>query len=77
MTGSGSGLKRRHPAFNFRSHRGPNVCPHGQRGSRPPPLQPGSGIVTAEHPGMVVMKTALGSTGVVDTLPGDQLPRIC
>lgn len=37
----------------------------------------GIGIVTADHPGMVVMKTALGSTRVVDTLPGDQLPRIC
>ena len=37
----------------------------------------GIGIVTAEHPGMEVMKTALGSTRIVDTLPGDQLPRIC
>lgn len=35
------------------------------------------GTVTGEHPGMVVMKTGLGSTRVVDTLPGDQLPRIC
>ena len=37
----------------------------------------GIGIVTSEHPGTVVMKTVLGSTQVVDTLPGDQLPRIC
>jgi hydrogenase expression/formation protein HypE len=35
------------------------------------------GTVTDEHPGMVVLKTAFGSTRVVDTLPGDQLPRIC
>jgi hydrogenase expression/formation protein HypE len=35
------------------------------------------GRVVAEHPGMVVMKTAIGGTRVVDMLPGDQLPRIC
>jgi hydrogenase expression/formation protein HypE len=35
------------------------------------------GRVVRQHPGMVVMKTALGGTRVVDMLPGDQLPRIC
>jgi hydrogenase expression/formation protein HypE len=35
------------------------------------------GRVTSDHPGMVVMKTGLGGTRVVDMLPGDQLPRIC
>lgn len=35
------------------------------------------GRVVADHPGMVVMRTAIGGTRVVDMLPGDQLPRIC
>ena len=35
------------------------------------------GTVTAKHPGMVTMKTAFGTTRIVDMLPGDQLPRIC
>jgi len=35
------------------------------------------GRVVPEHPGMVVLRTALGGTRVVDMLPGDQLPRIC
>jgi hydrogenase expression/formation protein HypE len=35
------------------------------------------GIVTAEHPKMVLMKTAIGGTRVVDVLFGEQLPRIC
>ncbi len=35
------------------------------------------GRVVAAHPGMVVMRTAIGGTRVVDMLPGDQLPRIC
>ena len=35
------------------------------------------GRVVNEHPGMVVLKTAIGGTRVVDMLPGDQLPRIC
>jgi hydrogenase expression/formation protein HypE len=29
------------------------------------------------HAGMVVLRTGLGGTRVVDMLPGDQLPRIC
>jgi hydrogenase expression/formation protein HypE len=35
------------------------------------------GRAVGEHPGMVVLKTGLGGTRVVDMLPGDQLPRIC
>lgn len=35
------------------------------------------GRVVNEHSGMVVMRTRLGGTRVVDLLPGDQLPRIC
>ena len=35
------------------------------------------GRVVADHPGMVVLRTALGGSRVVDMLPGDQLPRIC
>ncbi len=35
------------------------------------------GEVTAEHPGMVVARTAIGGTRVVDTQVGEQLPRIC
>ncbi len=35
------------------------------------------GEVRAEHPGRVVMKTALGASRIVDMLVGDPLPRIC
>jgi len=35
------------------------------------------GRVVAQHPRMVVMRTHVGGTRVVDLLPGDQLPRIC
>jgi len=35
------------------------------------------GTVTGAHPGMVTMRTAFGTTRVVDMLAGDQLPRIC
>ncbi len=35
------------------------------------------GRVIAEHPRMVVMRTAFGTTRIVDMLAGDQLPRIC
>ncbi|MEJ2206160.1 MAG: hydrogenase expression/formation protein HypE [Gemmatimonadota bacterium] len=35
------------------------------------------GTVVESHPGMVVLLTGVGGTRVVDTLPGDQLPRIC
>ena len=35
------------------------------------------GRVVAGHPGMVVLRTAIGGSRIVDQLPGDQLPRIC
>lgn len=35
------------------------------------------GQVVKDHRGMVVMKTGIGGTRVVDMLSGEQLPRIC
>jgi len=35
------------------------------------------GTVKKETPGLVTMRTTLGTTRIVDTLAGDQLPRIC
>ena len=35
------------------------------------------GTVNADRPGLVTVRTLLGSNRVVDMLPGDQLPRIC
>jgi hydrogenase expression/formation protein HypE len=35
------------------------------------------GSCVAEHPGMVVTRTGLGGTRVVDLPIGEQLPRIC
>ena len=35
------------------------------------------GTVSSGHPGMVTMRTPLGTTRIVDMLAGDQLPRIC
>jgi hydrogenase expression/formation protein HypE len=35
------------------------------------------GTVTERSPGTVMMRTALGTTRIVDMLAGDQLPRIC
>jgi len=35
------------------------------------------GRVSEEHPGMVIMRTRLGTSRIVDLLAGDQLPRIC
>jgi hydrogenase expression/formation protein HypE len=35
------------------------------------------GEVVAEHPRMVLMKTGIGGSRIVDTLYGEQLPRIC
>ena len=35
------------------------------------------GEVVSNHPGVVVAKTAIGATRVVDTQVGEQLPRIC
>ncbi len=35
------------------------------------------GEVTADHPGMVSMETALGANRIIDMPVGEQLPRIC
>jgi hydrogenase expression/formation protein HypE len=35
------------------------------------------GEVTSEHPGMVVVKTSIGGSRIIDMLTGEQLPRIC
>ncbi len=35
------------------------------------------GTVTKDRPGMVIMRTAFGTSRIVDMLSGDQLPRIC
>jgi hydrogenase expression/formation protein HypE len=35
------------------------------------------GTVCRSHPALVTLRTALGTTRVVDMLAGDQLPRIC
>jgi hydrogenase expression/formation protein HypE len=35
------------------------------------------GRVTGTSPGLVTMRTSLGTTRIVDMLSGDQLPRIC
>jgi hydrogenase expression/formation protein HypE len=35
------------------------------------------GHVTEEHPGLVVAKTAIGGSRVVDLPAGELLPRIC
>jgi hydrogenase expression/formation protein HypE len=35
------------------------------------------GTVTAAHPGLVTLRTSLGTHRIVDMLAGDQLPRIC
>jgi hydrogenase expression/formation protein HypE len=35
------------------------------------------GTVVEDRSGMVTMRTALGTTRIVDMLAGDQLPRIC
>jgi hydrogenase expression/formation protein HypE len=35
------------------------------------------GAVVAEHPGMVTIRTIVGSERIVDMLVGEQLPRIC
>ncbi len=35
------------------------------------------GAVTAEHPGLVLVRTGFGGTRILDTPVGDPLPRIC
>jgi len=44
--------------------------PYGSRACR-------IGTCVPEHPGMVVARTALGGTRVVNLPIGEQLPRIC
>jgi hydrogenase expression/formation protein HypE len=57
--------------------------PHADRALaalRAHPLGAGAcriGRVVHAHPRMVVLRTAIGGTRIVDMLPGDQLPRIC
>ncbi len=44
------------------------------------PLGEGAAIigrVVEAHPGMVIQRSRIGGSRVVDMLPGDQLPRIC
>jgi hydrogenase expression/formation protein HypE len=36
-----------------------------------------AGHAVSDNPGLVVLRTTIGSRRVVDMLPGDQLPRIC
>jgi hydrogenase expression/formation protein HypE len=35
------------------------------------------GEIVADHPGMVLMKTGIGGTRILDLMFGEQLPRIC
>jgi hydrogenase expression/formation protein HypE len=35
------------------------------------------GEIVSDHPGMVLMRTAIGGTRVLDLMFGEQLPRIC
>jgi hydrogenase expression/formation protein HypE len=35
------------------------------------------GVVTADYPGILRMRTTIGSTRIVDMIAGEQLPRIC
>jgi hydrogenase expression/formation protein HypE len=35
------------------------------------------GRVVNEHPGLVIMKTCIGTRRIIDMLSGEQLPRIC
>ena len=47
-----------------------HLCPEGRHSAV-------IGRITAEHPGVVVARTGLGGTRVVDRPMGEQLPRIC
>lgn len=35
------------------------------------------GTVKADHPGIVMMKSRIGASRIVDMISGEQLPRIC
>ncbi len=58
----------------------PEAAPLALRALRGHPLGDQAGIIgraESSHPGLVVLRTGLGGSRVVDMLPGDQLPRIC
>jgi hydrogenase expression/formation protein HypE len=58
----------------------PDVAEEILAAMRAHPLGQGAeiiGTVRESHPGVVVMRTSLGTTRIVDLLSGDQLPRIC
>ena len=42
----------------------------------PIPWTDGETLVLA-HPGLVVLRTEIGGSRILNRLPGDQLPRIC
>ena len=58
----------------------PNAAEDALRALRDHPLGKDAAIigrVLSDHPRMVVLRTPLGTTRIVDMLAGDQLPRIC
>ena len=58
----------------------PEAAGHVLRAMQRHPLGTNAGVigtVTAANTGLVTMRTALGTTRIVDLLAGDQLPRIC
>ena len=58
----------------------PDVAEQILAAMRAHPLGQGAeiiGTVRESNPGVVVMRTLLGTTRIVDMLSGDQLPRIC
>jgi hydrogenase expression/formation protein HypE len=58
----------------------PDVAEEILAAMRAHPLGQGAeiiGTVRESNPGVVVMRTSLGTTRIVDMLSGDQLPRIC
>ena len=58
----------------------PDAAPACLQAIRSHPLGEGAaliGSVTARDPGLVVLRTGVGGSRVMDLLPGDQLPRIC
>jgi hydrogenase expression/formation protein HypE len=58
----------------------PDRAPAVLAAMRSHPLGAGAvafGHVVAEHPGTVLMKSAIGATRGLDMLSGEQLPRIC
>lgn len=57
-----------------------DIAPRVLARMREHPLGRDAGIigrVVAEHPGMVIARTPIGGTRVVDMMVGEQLPRIC